>query len=176
MIDLKDCIEIGYLSKTHGIRGELIARLNDLSTDDILEMELVFVIIDGLPVPFFIEEFSERNHDTILLKLEEIDSETEAKKIVDKKLFISNKYISGKTIQSLQLTKKYIGYAVIDIKAGQLGILNNIIHNPQNPLIYITKGIREIYLPLQEKFIEEINEPEKKIIVCCPEGLLSLYC
>lgn len=175
MIDLKDCIEIGYISKTHGVRGELVARLNNFSFEDIEKMELVFVIIDGLPVPFFIEEFYERNLDTIILKLEDVDSETEAKKIVEKSLFIFLKYISGNTIQSIKLSNSYIGYTVVDSRVGQLGRLSDIIHNPQNPLLYITQGSREIYLPLQDKFIEEINESEHKIFVCCPEGLLSLY-
>jgi 16S rRNA processing protein RimM len=175
MIDLSECIEIGYISKTHGIRGELVARLRDFSFDDIEKMELVFVIIDGLPVPFFIEEFFERNHDTIVLKLEDVDSETEAKKIIEKGLFISRKYLSENTVQSIKLTNSFIGYTVIDNKAGQLGILTDIIHNPQNPLIYITQGSKEIYLPLHDKFIERIDEAERKIFVCCPEGLLSLY-
>jgi 16S rRNA processing protein RimM len=174
MIDLNECIELGYISKTHGIKGELVLRLNDVSFDDIENMELVFVLFDGLPVPFFIDEFTERNIGSLLIKFEDINSETEAKVLVDKSLYLPLEYLSKNTIPILKSTEALLGYAVVDIHNGEIGLLNLVIKHSENPLMLVTNGKNEIYIPLQEEFILEINEKEKTILVDCPEGLISV--
>lgn len=174
MIDLNDCIELGYLSKTHGIKGELVLRLNAVSFDDIENMELVFILFDGLPVPFFIEEFIERNIDSLLIKFEDINSETEAKVLVEKTLYLPLEFLSKNTISILKSTEALLGYAVVDIHYGEIGFLNQVIQHSENPLMLVTNGKNEIYIPLQEEFIVEIKEKEKIILVDCPEGLISI--
>ncbi len=174
MIDLNDCIELGYISKTHGIKGELVLRLNAVSFDDIENMELVFVLFDGLPVPFFIEEFTERNADTLLIKFVDVSSETEAKILVEKTLYLPLEFLSKNTISILKSTEVLLGYEVVDTHYGKIGLLNQVIQHSENPLMLVSNGENEIYIPLQEEFILEINEKEKVILVDCPDGLISI--
>ena len=73
MINKDNCILLGTLAKPHGTRGSLIVRFSGLKAEDIKKRGLVFVEIDGLPVPFFIESFQEKTEDTVILKMEGID-------------------------------------------------------------------------------------------------------
>jgi hypothetical protein len=57
MINLDVCIELGIITKTSGFRGYLVLKLNNLSFDDVEEMEQVFVLIDGLPAPSFLRNY-----------------------------------------------------------------------------------------------------------------------
>src|SRR5690606_22352548 len=88
MIDLSDCLVLGTLAKTHGIRGQLILKLNHFTFEDILLMETVFLEIEGLPVPFFVSEYIERSGDTIILAFDDIETESKAKELIGLTVFI----------------------------------------------------------------------------------------
>ena len=171
----EDCFYLGKIVRKHSFKGQVVAKLDTDEPELYTNLESVFVALGNNLVPFFIEEFSDRNNNTIILKLENIKTETDGKNLVEKIIFTPKKFISQNAAKSIQLKDTFIGYNVIDVNAGQLGILSDIIENPYNPLLLITKGTNEIYLPLQENFILDINENEQTITVQCPEGLISLY-
>lgn len=174
MINLKDCIEIGQLTRPHGIKGHLIVKLNGFTFDDLEEMELVFIIIDGLPVPFFIEEFSERNSDSLLLKLDAVDSGEEARQYAEATIYIPNNQLSGTQDHSVN-PKLLKGYRVVDETKGDIGIFDDLLDFDQNPVFSVLNHKQEILIPYNEAFITSIDNDLKVIHVNCPDGLLELY-
>lgn len=173
MINLSDCILLGTIIKLHGVRGQVILRLNNFSSDKIHKMEWVFIEIDGLPVPFFILEYSEKAGDSFLLEFEDIDNKDKAKELLDAKVFISADNID--VIQNqLSDTENLIGYEVIDKNTGSMGILKEIIDIHQNPLFLILNNKKEILLPAYKDFILNIDSSNKIILVQSPKGLTDL--
>lgn len=70
MIKREEVYKIGIFNKPHGIHGELQFTF----TDDIfyrVEAEYIICLLDGIFVPFFIEEYRFRSDSTALMKLEE---------------------------------------------------------------------------------------------------------
>lgn len=174
MINLDDCIELGFLTKPHGIKGHLVMKLKDFSFDEIEEMELVFIMVDGLPVPFFIEEFYERNNDTLIIKFEDIDSEPEARKYSESVVLLERKIITSNESSETNINL-YKGYTVFDHKFGEIGVFDSILDYDKNPLMRVIKHKTEILIPYNQEFIVDISEKEKKFVVECPDGLLDLY-
>jgi 16S rRNA processing protein RimM len=174
MINLNDCIEIGRFTRSHGYKGQVIFKLEGFIFDEIINMEWVFVIIDGLPVPFFIENYSGRSNNTLLIKIENIDSVEKINLLINKPCYLSKNAILNKNHSSEGLFAK-TGYSIIDSKLGFIGMLDSIIENSQNPLLRILDKNREIFLPLQEEFIDEINDERKEIAVTTPIGLLDIF-
>jgi len=174
MIDLADCLVLGTLTKTHGIRGQVILRLNNLNFEDIIKMESVFIEIDGLPVPFFIDEFSEKNNESLILNLDDIHSEKQAKELIDNRVFVKSNTIKKSKIL-LKQPDSYLGYKVVDKIYGELGIIDEVIEIRQNPLYKILKGKREILLPVQPEFIIKIDTKLKTILITTPPGLTELF-
>jgi 16S rRNA processing protein RimM len=174
MINLDDCIQLGFLTKPHGIKGHLVLKLNDFSFEEIEEMELVFIIVDGLPVPFFIEEFSERNNNTLTIKLEDINSEPQARKYSESVVYIKRNVLVDSNIEGTNINA-YKGFTVIDNKLGEIGIFDSILDYEKNPIMRVLKHNKEILIPYHQEFIINIHEEDKKIFVDCPEGLLDLY-
>ena len=74
MIDLSNSICLGTITKTHGIKGQVVLRLDHYGFDDILRLEPVFIEIDGLPVPFFVEAYEEKTTDSLILFFEDMRS------------------------------------------------------------------------------------------------------
>lgn len=174
MINLSDCIELGKLLKPHGVKGQLILKLNNFSFDDIKEMEQVFIIIDGLPVPFFIEEFQERNTENLIIKFQDIFSENIAKELVNSAVYLDKKYVEKKRLSILTVSD-LIGFSVVSIDGDKIGILESVLDYEQNPLMQIINKKKEILLPLQSEFVISYDIKAKEIIVNFPEGLLELY-
>lgn len=173
MINLSDCILLGTITKLHGFRGQLIVRLNNISSDKIREMELVFIEIDGLPVPFFVTEFSEKDTGSLLIKLEDIDEKYTANALIDAKVYIKS-LPENNISEQFPVASQLLGYEVIDKNIGLLGTLKKIIDIQQNPLFCIIKNNKEILLPASKEFILEINDSKKTIIVEAPAGIADL--
>ena len=83
--------EIGYISKTHGLKGHVILRTNDGLDIDAEIIKSVFLVLNGSQVPYFIEE-CRPNNTGYILKLDEFTSPTKNKFILG---------ASGKFIEDL---------------------------------------------------------------------------
>jgi 16S rRNA processing protein RimM len=174
MIDLTDCYNLGTITKPHGIRGQVVLRLNNLGFDDILNMGTVFFEIDGLPVPFFIDEFSERDHDAITLTVEDIPSEQKARELVNCKVFVKNNTLKIRSVFE-QEYDKLVGYEVFDKIHGRLGILENIDNFQMNRLFHIVKEKKDYLIPVQPEFIIKIDKKHRQLTLNTPEGLIELF-
>lgn len=174
MIDLADYIVAGEIIKIHGVRGQLVLQLDNLSFENILKLESVIIEIDGLPVPFFIQSYSQRNNNSIILTIEDIVSERKANELVDKKVYFNTESIKSKKQVAFQ-TNNLTGYTVIDKENSTLGILEEILDDQYNPLLRITNGKKEILIPYQTVFIIKIEKKTRTIIVNPPLGLTELF-
>lgn len=176
MNEFQDSVCLGTLIKTHGVKGRVILNLDQQSFDEIKNMEWVFIEIDGLPVPFFIEDYEEKTSDSLILTFEDITSEEKAAELAGCKLYINNNSLSNKKI-----TKEYnpfyklTGYTVIDIEYGELGVLQDILDINMNPLLQIVTMGKEILLPANAKFIVSRDDKKKLIFVNTPDGLIHLF-
>lgn len=173
MINLTDCIEIGLFTRSHGYKGDLILKLKGFNFDEIIDMEWVFVLIDGLPVPFFIGNFSERTPDSLFVNLNDINSIDKTKELLNAPVYIEKKVFKD-LVKSKPRFTQMLGYKVIDSIKGPIGVLDSIIENPHNPLFRILNNKQEILLPLQDEFIIKVDDSMKEIVVSCPSGLLEL--
>jgi 16S rRNA processing protein RimM len=174
MIDLSDYIVAGIITKTHGVHGQVILQLNNLSFDDILKLESVFIEIDRLPVPFFIESYSQKNRGSIILSIEDIRTEKRAEELIDKKVYMKSDILHQGSI-IIQQTDKLLGYNVIDKQHGKIGVLDEILDFQYNPLLKVINGKKEILIPFQAEFIFKIDERSKTIFVDTPLGLTNLF-
>ena len=173
MFNKEDYYLIGTLSKTHGISGELLIKPGNLAFDDIEKMESVFIEFDGLLVPFFIDHITQKGQSALAIKFDGIDAEEQASE------FINCKVYSTKLVEEeegfLFNPDLLIGFKIIDNKLGDLGIVSEFVNISKNPLFKIIKSKREIFLPVNEEFIMNIDEKNKIIYVNTPEGLIDLY-
>ena len=173
MLDLSDCILLGTITKLHGIHGQVILKLNNIDIGNILIMESVFLEIDGLPVPFFVSEYSEKATTHLIIGFEDIHNESKAQEIIDAKVFIRSSCVNRIPEQYSDLMH-LIGYTVIDKNSGELGILKDIIDIHQNPLLCVSGTNKEILIPATPEFILETDAAKKVIRVESPKGLTEL--
>jgi 16S rRNA processing protein RimM len=162
-----DVLPIGYFSKTHGVKGQLILRKE---TDFVSEkVQALFIEVSGAKAPYFIGELKETNTGFIL-NLEEIDSVEKARLLIGKKVFIDSRLVLKDETEA-----DWIGFELIDTHFGSLGKIEHVSDNGQQLLVTIYYKNKEVILPLVDAFIEKIDEDVKKIFFNAPEGLIALY-
>ena len=67
MIKQEEVYKIGRIGKPHGVKGEV----NLMFTDDVfdrVDAEYLVLMVDGILVPFFMEEYRFRGDETALVK------------------------------------------------------------------------------------------------------------
>ncbi len=175
ILDPTKLLALGFINKVHGFAGEVsLVPDDDLSFSiDQFKSGFLFIQLDGLPVPFFVESIRERSGG-ILLKFETIDDDSSAKKIVGKKVLaekIREEHSEDDTPSWFDL----IGYTVTDEIYGDLGPIDEIQEYPMQYLARCMVNGREILFPLHEEMILEIDDTNRHIQIELPEGLLDVY-
>lgn len=169
-----DCFHLGYVAKLHGYKGEVSLFLDVSNPEDYEGMDALFIDLNDQLTPFFIENLKIRNKGFVTVKLEGIDSEDAARKIIRKEI-----YLPAEILPELEGNHFYdhevIGFKVIDQHFGEVGILENIIDYKVNPLMQVMKDGKEVLLPLIEDLVTKVDREKEEIHVVAPEGLIELY-
>lgn len=175
MITDNDVFRIGTITKVHGTRGEV----NMVFTDDVFdraEVDFLFCRIDGLPVPYYIEEYRFRNDTTALVKFEGIDSAEAARRLVGAEVSVERSCVPEEAADSYTWTY-FTGFEVIDAHAGMLGRVEAVDDSTMNVLFEVMpqQGGQPLLVPAAEAFIDQIDHDKRILYVSLPEGLLTLH-
>ena len=163
-MDLK---EIGYFSKTHGVKGHLVLKSDKEFYFE--EVNAFFVEIEGNKAPYFVSEIKETNTGLTVL-LEDVNAIEKAKLLVGKPVFIDEKFLSEDGDN-----EDWVGYELIDSSFGSLGNILEVNDSGPQVLVNILYKEKEVILPLIDEFIESVDHEQKKIRFNAPEGLINLY-
>ena len=74
MIKKEEVYKIGRIGKPHGVHGELQLQFSD-DVFDVVDADYLILDIDGILVPFFMEEYRFRSDEIALMKFCDIDSD-----------------------------------------------------------------------------------------------------
>lgn len=169
MLKKEDFVYFGKFLKPHGTKGEIGLETEDFTLGD--GCDYVACDIDGILVPFFFETRRAKNSDTMIVKIERMDSAEEVRYLTNREAYIPREW----TEQDEELSWAYFrGFTAIDETAGELGEIVDIDDSTMNTLFVIDNGGEEILIPLQEEFIAGIDQESREIIFRLPEGLVSL--
>ena len=91
MIKQEEVYRIGRLGKPHGVKGEVSFQVSD-DVFDRVDADCLVLELDGILVPFFIEEYRFRSEDIALLKLEGVDTADQARELTGCSVF----FLGGK--------------------------------------------------------------------------------
>jgi 16S rRNA processing protein RimM len=165
-------ILLGRIIKTYGFRGGVTVKTEKIFSDNIPEMESVFLEIEGRPVPFFIEYSEQAGPDILRMKFEGYDLTERIVEFVNCKVYLTDNRFSEKIEDDLQLLQ---GYRVITDKSQNIGIIKEIIHNPGQILLDIrSESGKDMLIPLHDDLIQEINNDQKILVMILPEGLIDI--
>lgn len=172
MITQDEIIETGNFNKPHGVKGEISATFF-CAPEDVAGFSCLISNIDGIYVPFFIESSRIKNAQTLLLKIEGINNEVEAKILSNHEIYVLKKEYSAETNGDIS-AGYFIGFTVVDKNSGPAGIIKDIDDSTENALFIVQKQEQEILIPIADDFIYEIDYDNKIIKMNLPQGMTEL--
>lgn len=169
MVRFEDCRLIGRVGKPHGHAGAVkMDLLPDLETDLNIN-EPVFLLIEGKPVPFFMEECNEAAHPPIL-HFEDINAMEVARTLQGLEIYAPKAAVeSDQEWTSSQL----VGFQAFDGDQA-LGPVLEIVDAGMQELLRFELDGREVLVPLQDELIEDFDEANKELHLRLPDGLLNI--
>ncbi|MGI6232660.1 MAG: ribosome maturation factor RimM [Prevotella sp.] len=171
--DPEGCYLIGRMGKPHGVKGEICFTFSD-DVFDRLDADYIILEIDGLPVPFFFEEYRFRSDDLALVKLEGIDTEDDARRLTGCGVYFPRSLSEADTDKASWA--ELHGFTVVEAGSGRkVGTVVDVDDSTQNILLQVTtpEG-SELLLPVNEELLEKIDKRARQLVLVIPEGLLDL--
>ena len=172
--------QVAQVLKSNGTDGELVLSFREIAPEDINLSEPVFIIFDGLPVPFFIESFTKRGNSKALVRLTDICSQEDVDEIAGKAVYVDDSQIPEMSLEEDGFAA-LVGWMLLtpaddltddDMELYEVGEITDFIDIPNNPCIEVETENGAIMIPLHEDFIMSVDPEYKEIIMQIPAGLL----
>ena len=168
MIRREEVYKIGRLGKTHGVRGEISFLLDD-DVFDRTDADYLILDIDGILVPFFIEEYRFKTDSNALIKFDGIDTQERARELTGCDVYFPRTLADEDEAVSWA---ELVGYDLIDSNSGKaIGEIAAIDDTTINILFELTDGK---LIPASEELIQQIDTKRHQIEINLPEGILEL--
>jgi 16S rRNA processing protein RimM len=166
----EDCLLLGTISKTHGVRGELIIRIADASFEPDENWESLFLQIDGILVPFFISSLHAPKPDEWFILFDDYDDKDSVQNLVGLSVWINRDFMA--TMVEEFYLDDLTGYALINETTGKRGLITDFMDIPGNPVFEVSIEGDKVLVPAQDDLIEEIDPDNQRLIMRLPEGLM----
>lgn len=174
MIRQEEVFKIGKIGKPHGVKGEVSLMFED-DVFDRVDADYLVLLIDGILVPFFFEEYRFKSDETALVKFCDIDTKEQAQELTGCDVYFSRKLSEyGREDMSLNEAENF---KLLDANNDNslIGTVKSVDYSTVNTLFNVeTPDGKEIMIPASEDFIVDIDTEKHFIVVDLPEGLLDL--
>lgn len=164
---------LGTIVKTHGIRGNVIIRLDVDDPVRYKKTKAVFLEKDGLL--FSVKVLSASLAGELMnVNLEGYEDMNAAETLVRQDVFLPLS-----ELPKLKGNKVYfheaIGMLVVDSREGELGKITKIYEMPEQPVAAVAFGEKELLFPFVTTFFDKVDRENKILFVTLPEGLADIY-
>ena len=169
MIREEEVYKIGRLGKTHGVRGE-ISFLFDDDVFDRTDADYLILRVDGILVPFFIEEYRFKSDANAIVKFDGIDTQERARELTGCDVYFPRSLAEGDDGDiSWSIL---VGFDILEAQSGKaVGRIAAIDDATMNILFELEDGR---LVPASEDLITAIDQETRTITMHIPEGLLEL--
>jgi 16S rRNA processing protein RimM len=168
----KSDILLGRITKLSGYEGAVAVKLEKIFSENIPEMESVYLEIEGRLVPFFISDLEYSGADILKLKFESYNTIEKVNEFIGARVFLTT--IVPVQDESVNF-QSFHGFQVFNQHNVLVGEIADVIPNPGQLLLSINSGEnKEILIPFHEHFILSVNKRKKIIVMNLPEGLIDI--
>ena len=164
-------LQVAQVLKSNGTDGELVLGFREIAPEDINLDEPVFIIFDGLPVPFFIETFTKRGNTKALVRLTDINSMEDVEEIAGKAVYVEEDSLPELSLEE-DGYQALVGWTVLNGNLIEVGTITDFMDIPNNPCIEVETENGAVILPLHEDFILSVDPEYQEIIMQIPAGLI----
>ncbi|GAB2582874.1 ribosome maturation factor RimM [Spirosoma areae] len=170
-----DCYQVGHITKTHGVSGELVLFLDVDNSAEYADLESVLLEVRGELIPYFIESIAIVKGSRAIIAFEDVDTIEQAERLINCGAFLPLAELEPITDETRFYFHEIVGYQVIDAEAGELGIVRGVYAMNAQDLIAMDYQGKEVLIPINSDIVRTIDRASQKLNVALPDGLLAIY-
>ena len=170
MIKKEDVYHIGRLGKTHGVKGEVSLQFEDDIFAFLFDWNLFEDDLDGILVPFFLEEYRFRSDSVCLVKFCDVDTQQRASELTGCEVYFPRQLADAE--DEAPMLAFLVGFEIINAADGnRIGSIVDIDDQTANILFILDNGM---LIPASDELISNIDTTSSTIIMNIPDGLLEI--
>ncbi len=170
MIKEQEVYKIGVIGKAHGVKGELSIQIDD-DVFDRVDAEYLVLKLDGIFVPFFMEEYRFKSDSVALVKFEGVDTQERARELTGVEVYFPRELAEQDEEAELSYAA-LVGYTLIDNSSGKpVGTIAYVDEQTINIMFELEDGR---LIPASEELIVDVDQKNRTITLDIPKGILDL--
>ena len=170
MIKYEDVYRIGRIGKTHGVKGEITLHFDD-DIFDRVDADYLVLDVDGILVPFYMEEYRFRSDSVCLVKFFDVDTQQRAQELTGCEVYFPRDLALQTSDVEISLAV-LVGYVIIESSTNKpIGRIAAIDEQTANILFELEDGS---LIPANDNLIDSIDTCQQTIFMHLPTGLLEL--
>ena len=169
MIRPEEVYRIGRLGKAHGVRGEVSLQFDD-DVFDRVDADYLVLDVDGILVPFFMEEYRFRNDSVCLVKFCDVDTQQRASELTGCDVYFP-RALADEADDSPSLSF-FVGFDLVEASSNtKVGTIAAVDDTTVNTLFELEDGR---LIPANDDLIVDVDTDTHTITMNIPKGLLEL--
>jgi len=169
----EDCYFLGKITRKHGLAGNVILKLDTDQPELYNKLESIFVEVNGLLVPFFIEKSSWSKSDALIILFKN-STEALADQVIGRDV-----YLPLSTLPKLTGKQFYyhevIGFEIREENGKSCGVISSVNDNTAQHYFHLKFADKDVVIPMIKDWILEVNRDDKYITMQLPEGLMDVF-
>lgn len=164
---------VGRLLKPHGINGEITVLLT--ADVDLAALRCVFVGIDGIFVPFFLNSVRPKSSETDLVTIDGIADERGAAALCPSEVYALREELGeDERTDDGFYASDFIGFTV-NSSEKVIGKIVDLDDTTENYLFIIeTPDHRRVMVPVADEYVEAVDVDSRVLTLDLPDGLLDI--
>lgn len=169
----EDCYFLGKITRKHGLLGDVILKLDTDQPELYKKLESIFVEINGLLVPFFIEKVVWSKQDSLNLLFKN-SNENLVEQLLGKNVFLPLSTLPKLTGNQFYY-HEVIGFEILEEDGKTCGEIVSVNDQTAQHYFILNFAQKEVVIPIIKDWILEVNREEKFIRMQLPEGLMDVF-
>ena len=162
-------LQIGYVSRAHGLNGEVVVRTFDPSSEALFELERVVLRPrDGNERELALAEVRTGPRGDLIVSFEDVEAREDSEPLVGSTVFARREDLpppqEGEYFQG-----DLVGLKALDEQGVELGQVAEVWSTGPVPNLVIRGAVGELIVPFVDEFVPKVELEQGRVIVRKPE-------
>lgn len=171
----EDCIQVGYISKAHGIRGDVKAVFDVFDINEYRKTKVFWGGKKKAPLQALtITTFKPQQKQEVILRIAGISDRDAALDLIGTTLFVAETNLPALPAGHFYYFQ-VVGFQIVDTQLGPLGTIKDFADGAAHDIIMMDYQGKEVLIPITDQIVGKADFEAKTLSTTLPEGLLETY-
>ncbi len=165
---MKALLQIGYISRAHGLNGEVVLKTFDPQSTVLEEVErLVLTLRGGEERELALASVGEAPGSDLLLRFKKVSRRPEAEALVGSTVHVRREDVAPPA-EGEFFHGDLVGLEAFAVDGRRLGVVAEVWSTGPVPNLCIRDGEQELLVPFADEFVAAVDLPGKRITIVPP--------